>query len=200
MAKPVIVVSGESEISFDIVKIDRSKIYGSRKRIAIDVDGKQCSRAVLLADGSELLTSGMTAQGYFTETGRPVARQEMVGLDDKGTVVATKPSTLGVPQKLEGPVNPSEVLNLSLESVFYLDALSGIDSIEAQLNEGKVFKFLFNYSAGFEVETAYLVANDEGYFALVGTCVFPQWIEEAAIFVPDESSVDDSEDLDFDDL
>jgi hypothetical protein len=200
MAKPVIVVSGESEISFDIVKIDRSKIYGSRKRIAIDVDGNQCSRAALLADGSELLTSGMTAQGYFTETGRPVARQEMVGIDDKGTVVATKPSTLGVPQKLEGPVDPSEVLNLSLESVFYLDALSGIDSIEAQLKEGKVFKFLFNYSAGFEVETAYLVANDEGYFALVGACVSPQWIEEAEIFVPDESSVDDSEDLDFDDL
>jgi hypothetical protein len=200
MAKPIIVLADGAEASFDIVKIDRSKIYGSRKRVATDAQGNPCVRASLLADGSELLLPGMTAQGYFTETGKPVSRQEMVGLDENGNVVETQPSTLGVAQALEGPVDPAEVLGLDLDSVFYLEAVAGADGIGARLKGGDVFKFAFNYSAGLETGTAYLVGNDEGYFALAGARAAPEWVEEAAVFFAEESVTEDAGDLDFDDL
>ncbi|MDC1528783.1 hypothetical protein N8600_06990 [Gammaproteobacteria bacterium] len=66
MAKPLVVSVDGTEASFQISRIDRSKIYGSRKRAATDGQGNLCARASLLADGSELLLPGMTAQGYFT--------------------------------------------------------------------------------------------------------------------------------------
>jgi Neuraminidase (sialidase) len=200
MAKPIVLNFKGIEINFDVVKVDRSKIYGSRKRIAVDVNGNQCTRAALLADGSELISSGMTAQGYFTDSDRPVSRQEMVGLDDKGNVVQTKPSTLGIAQSLEGPVDPEEVLNLDLDGVYFLEALNEIGELGKHLKEGAVYKFPFNYSTSFDVGEAFLVANDDGYFALVGSTVESAWVDEAEVFVPDEVDTDDTDELDFDDM
>ena len=70
MAKAVIVKHAGETISFAPTKVDRAKIYGARKRIAVDAAGRDCTRASLTADGSQLLVSGMTAQAYFTGEGR----------------------------------------------------------------------------------------------------------------------------------
>ena len=96
MAKAVIVKHAGETISFAPTKVDRAKIYGARKRIAVDAAGHDCTRASLTADGSQLLVSGMIAQAYFTGEGRWVTRNEMVGLDADGNKVDTKPSTLGI--------------------------------------------------------------------------------------------------------
>ena len=199
MAKPVIVTSGSETITFSPTRVDRSKIYGARKRIAVDSGGRVCTRAALTADGSQLLVSGMTAQGYFTTDGCWVARNEMVGLDTEGNVVEMKPSTLGVPQAVEGPVDPIEVLDLEIESVVWLEPEHASGGLIDKLKSGEVYKCPFNYAAGLEVETAYLVANDEGVFALVGKPVLERWVEEGEVFVPSEGE-EEAEDLDFEAL
>jgi len=199
MAKPVIVTSDGETIMFSPTRVNRIKIYGARKRLAVDSDGRACTRAALTADGSQLLVSGMTAQGYFTTEGRWVARAEMVGLDTEGHVVDTKPSTLGVPQVLEGPVDPLEVLTLEIESVFWLEPEHASSGLIDKLKRGEVYKCPFNYAAGLEVETAYLVANDDGVFALVGKPVVERWVEEGEMFVLSEGE-EETEDLDFEAL
>lgn len=199
MAKPVMVVFSDHTISFAPTRVDRSKIYGARKRIPVDTAGRPCVRAALTSDGSQLLASGMTAQGYFTTDGRWVARSEMVGVDADGTLVDSKPSTLGVPQIAVGPVDPLEVLDLEVESVFFLEAEptagGGIDKLKG----GEIYKVPFNYSAGLETEVAYLVANDEGVFALVGKPVVERWVDEGEAFTPPEVT-EEPDDLDFEAL
>jgi len=200
MAKPIVVSIAGQEYSFDSVRVDRAKLYGVRKRLPIDSNGNPCMRASLTLDGATLLLSGMTAQGYFNANGIPISRSEMVGLDAYGNKVEQIPSTLGASQALQGPVSPSEVLELEVESIFCLDPLDSNGDLLTKLKSGAVYKFPFNYTAGLEMETAYLVANDEAVFVIVGKPAVEDWIEEAAVYVPLESDDTDTDDLDFEAL
>jgi hypothetical protein len=171
-----------------------------RKRLPIDAKGEPCVKASLTMDGANLLLSGMTAQGYFNSSGTPVSRSETIGIDAQGKKVDQIPSTLGVAQSLDGPVSPSEILDLDIQSIFCLEPINVDDDFLSKLKSGVVYKFLFNYMAGLEMETAYLVANEEAIFALVGKSANTEWIEEAAIYIPLEGDDIDTEDLDFEAL
>ena len=199
MAKPVIIKHNEETAFFSPTRVDRAKIYGARKRIAVDTLNRSCTRAALTSDGRQLLVSGMTAQAYFNSGGIWVTRNEMVGIGPEGDVVDIKPSTLGLEQVLEGPVDPTEILNLELQSVFFLDSEETPPLLLEHLKAGSVFKFPFNYAAGLEVETAYLVSNDEGIFALVGKPIDDHWVDEGETFVAPEDE-EETDDFDFEDL
>jgi hypothetical protein len=197
MAKPLVVQHGADSAAFTPIRIDRSKIHGARKRIAVDAVGRICARAALTADGSMLLVSGMTAQGHFTPDGLAVARGEMVGVNAEGNKVELRPSTLGLAQALDGPVDPQEVLSLSLDATYFLKLEEGSDALAGRLKGGEIFKAPFNYTPGYDTLTAYLVGNDEGFFALVGKPAQTSWAEEETAYVP-EDGADESDDLDFD--
>jgi hypothetical protein len=198
MAKAVVLKINNEQISFSPIRVDRSKIYGSRKRIAMDELNRPCTKAALTADGAQLLVSGMVSQAYFTKEGRWVTRGEMVGIDSLGNIVETKASTLGVEQVLEGPVDASEVLNINLQNVYYLEPEIKDSQIFQRLKMGEIFKFKFNYAAGLEEETAYLISNEDGYFALVGKPFADHWIDEGEVFIPVEE--EEADDLDFEAL
>lgn len=201
MAKPVILNFNGESASFTPTKVDRTKIYGARKRIATDADGATCTKAALTSDGVLTIRSGMLAQGYFTPDGRMVQRSEMTGLGAAGNTVETKPSTLGVPQELSGPVEPAEVLDLQIQSVYFLTPDCVPAKLSDELKAGKIYKFPFNYMAGLETETAYLLSNDEGTFALTGKPQKTVWVDESTSFVPEAADTEEeSEDLDFDSL
>jgi hypothetical protein len=199
MAKPIIVSLEGKESRFDFKKLSRDKLYGKRRREVVDLENKPCRRASLTEDGSLLLLSGMTGQGYLDATGRLVERSEMVGLDAGGAVVERKPSTLGDCQELHGPVAASEVLDLSVQSVYMLDIQQLDQELADALAQGEVYRFGFNYYSDFNVETAYLVANKAGLFALVGNPVETEWCE-LDVVPPEtfeEAVLDDADDLDF---
>jgi hypothetical protein len=101
MAKPIVVSWSGTESSFDHTKVDRKRLYGERRRIPLDKDEQQCSRAALTTDGQYLLRAGMTGQGYFDEAGRWIPKSELVGLDKEGSPVELVPATLGVAQSVE---------------------------------------------------------------------------------------------------
>ena len=50
------------------------------------------------------------------------------------------------------------------------------------------------------METAYLVANEEGIFAIVGKVAMQEWVEEATVYVPVEAEEMDDDDLNFESL
>jgi hypothetical protein len=197
MAKPVIVVYGGKESSFDIAKLDRSKLYPTRKRVSLDAASNSCTRAAMTADGAHVLRSGMTAQGYFTAAGRWVAKNELVGIHPDGSLAPLHASTLGVAQPLEGPVAPRDVFDLNLVGVYTLDPQTVAEELLASLRKGEVYRFPFNYGADYNCETAYLLANDEGIFALVGKPSQPAWVDEATTYAADEADAVESDDLDF---
>lgn len=197
MAKPLVVVLASETFSFGLSEVERADLYGTRQRVPTDDKGRTCSRAALTTDGSLLVASGMSGQGYFNARGHYVPRARLVGIDAEGLVVENKPSTLGLPQALKGPVEPSELLDLELMSVYLLAPEQTDGVLLERLKAGDIYACEFNYAASLEVEMAYLVANDQGIFALVGKPLTVGWVEEGASFAPPLDETEASDDLDF---
>lgn len=196
MAKGIVVTYAGAETSFAIEKLERAKLYGYRRRIAIDADGRPCTRAALTEDGQVLLRSGMTAQGYFDTDGRQVEASALTAIDAAGNALSLSPSTLGVAQALEGPVDPREVLDLAISSVYRLVPEGIALGLAEELSAGHVFRAPFNYRPDYQSEIAYLVQNDTGIFALVGVPAPPPWLSPDAPPPADDTAADDA-DLDF---
>ena len=74
-----------------------------------------------------------------------------------------------------------------------------LDQIAKHLESGKALNFPFNYREDYHAESAYLVLNDEGYFALIGNPTKPIWMELNQVVEENfEDEVgDDNDDLDF---
>ena len=196
MAKPIVVSFGGTESTFGISRIDRSKLYGRRQRFPLDPTGERCQRAALTDDGSLLVLTGMTAQGYFDPDGSWVPNNQLIGLSPEGEPVERVPSTLGVPQPLEGPIPPTELLDLQVLSVYLLDPEDVDMDLAHKLANGQIFKFGFSYRGGYNAETGVLVGNDEGLFALIGRPKVLEWSELEQVVQP---LLDDEDDDDFDD-
>jgi hypothetical protein len=152
-----------------------------------------------MEDGSLLLRSGMTGQGYFLPDGRFLKQSQLEAFDAEGSPLQKVPSTIGVAQELHGPVFPTEVLDMRLESVYALEA-DGVDSaLRAELDSGSIFRFNFNFREDYRAETAYLVGNDNGLFALIGIPVTHDWSSLAVLVeLPADETDSDDDDLDFD--
>lgn len=197
MASPIVVSFGGKESRFDFTKVERDKLYGTRRRVPLDGDGLPCQRAALTEDGRFLLRPGMTAQAWLTPSGRWVPSGELQGFDAEGRPVPRQESTLGVAQELV-PARPQDVLDLRLTSVYQLDVQQLDDALKDALSGGTIFRFAFNYRADWHAEVAFLVQNAAGLFALVGTVELPEWLEPTAAPPPLAEDADDfGSDLDF---
>ena len=144
MAKALVVAFEGQEHAFTPRRVERRHLYGVRRRVAVDAEGRVCTKAALTQDGSTLLLPGMTGQGHFAPEGRWVPRSEMVGLDASGQPVSPQPSTLGVPQGLTGPVDPAEVLALGVEGVYALTPDVPDSALLQALRAGSIFRCAFN--------------------------------------------------------
>ena len=198
MAKPIS-ISFQGKISnFEHTKLERSKLYGRRKRISYDPQGEECSRISLSEDGTLLIRSGMTAQGYFTEDNRWVPNKNLVGLDESGKTLELVLSTLGEPQEVAEPCKPQQLLDIKPTTVYMLGAAELDGALEKQLDEGSIFTFPLNYRADYRAETAFLLKNGEGYFCVVGVPTVSEWCEQEKPAVVKQEEEEDSDDLDFD--
>ena len=197
MARVIAVSLEGDESTFGFASVDRSALYGRRRRVPLDEHGNACTRASILDDGSLLLRSGMTGQGYFLDDGTVLKQADLEGFDADGEPLEKVPSTLGVPQALEGPVDPSDVLDLRVETVYALEPEEVSEALRARLDAGDVYRFAFNYRDDYRAETGMLLANEKGIFALIGVPTHYEWVSLAvAVDLPavDEDSDDD---LDF---
>ena len=162
MAKPIVISYKGKESSFDHGKLDRAKLYGKKKRIALDSNDGACIKASLVEDGSVLIRSGMTAQGYFKEGGAWVPNKELVGLDDEGKPLELLDSTLGAAQTVDAPALANELLDLEVTSVYILEPKEVDPRLEKELGDGEIMKIPFNYRSDYRLETGFLLKNKEG--------------------------------------
>lgn len=198
MAKGVVVSLNGKLSSFQIEKVERSRIYGMRRRLAVDEKGRTCSRAALTDDGQLLLRSGMMAQGWFDTDDQQIESKAIGAEDPNGKPLELIPSTLGVEQNLDGPIDARELLDLSLTAVYRMapeSAESVDDSLNKSLAEGNIWRFPFNYRPDYRSETGYLVGNSDGIFAIVGVPSPAPFLEPQAL--PPAVEDDGDEDLDF---
>lgn len=197
MAKTINVSLGGEKAVFGFKPIDRSALYGRRRRVAFDTDGNECSKASLLLDGSLLLQSGMTAQGYFLEDGTWVPQSELSAISLNGEPLELLASTVGVEVQL-AEVAPEEALSTLISNIYLLEAEEFSQKLKDAIDSGKIFSFPFNVKDDYNVETGFLVGNESGYFALIGNKVTYQFcaLEQIAT-ISEDASDSSSDDLDF---
>jgi hypothetical protein len=196
MAKTInVALNGEKAI-FSFRPIDRSALYGRRRRVAFDTEGNECSKASLLSDGSLLLQSGMTAQGYFLKDGTWVPQSDLSAISLDGKPLELHSSTVGVEVELS-EVSPQEALSISFSNTYLLEAEEFSSKLKEALDSGKIFSFPFNVRDDYNVETGILVGNESGYFALIGNKVEYEECTLSNLASVSEESVDSSDDLDF---
>lgn len=168
MARQLVLTLGDESSSFDLARLDRTKLYGSRRRVVVDDAGNECSRGLLSEDGALLLPPGGTADLYLDEAMDVVERADLRAVDATGAVVAPVASTLGVPQPLTGPVPPARLLDFVTPVVYQLDAAALGEKLRAALAAGDIYETTFAYRDGFDAQTCFVLQNDVGVFALVG--------------------------------
>ena len=197
MAKTINLTYGAETAIFAYKPIDRAVLYGKRRRVAFDLNGKECAKASLLADGSLLIRSGMTAQGYFTEDETWVPQSELEAINLDGTKPELFPATVGENVVAE-KVSAVEALSLRFDTTYSLETEELPSGLKKELDSGSIFKFPFNPRADYQVETGILVSNENGYFALIGQEVEYQYSAlSSVVSVVDEAASDSSDDLDF---
>ena len=198
MAKGLSLLFEGKESTLSLSSIDRSDIYGKRRRIALGTDGQPCVRVSMLADGSLTLKSGMTGQGYFLEDGTYLKQAELEAFTSDGKKLEKTPSSLGVAQEVIGPVEATELLNLRVSAVYELTPEDLDSAFKASLDAGSMYKVTFTYRDSFEPSDAFIFANKEGLFMLAGTPNEYQWSTlETLASLPSQDDADD-DDLDFD--
>lgn len=195
MARNLVLSYRGEDSKFGFARLDRSRLYGSRRRVVLDRDGEPCRRAELTDDGAFVLQPGMTAQGYFDRDMTWVPNSQLVGLEPDGSPAPNVPSTLDVAQPLVGPVPPETLLDTRIQSVYALEPETLSEPLAAALTDGAIFQFPFSYRTDHRIMTGFLVANDDGVFALVGHPARPEWSELADVIGDDDGELDD--DLDF---
>lgn len=187
---------GESAV-FDHQRIERRQLYGSKRRTAIDAAGNPCTRASMTLDGTTVLRPGMTAQGWYTEYGEQVESAEVVAVGPDGSPLPAHPSTIGVEQSLEGPVSPTAVLDLAVESVLMLTPRSIPEGLRLALEQGSAFRFAYCYRPDPAPSTAFLVGNQSGFFALIGSPMQVQWMSRDLALPEAPAGAADDDDVDF---
>lgn len=197
MAKTINLIFGGENLSFSYKPIDRKVLYGRRRRVPFDETGHECTKASLLADGSLLIRSGMTAQGYFTAEGRWVPQSELEAITSDGAIPVEHPSTIGVAVEAQ-EISANDALKMRFTGTYLLEPESLPDSVKTQLASGLMITFPFNPRSDYGISQGVLVGNENGFFALIAEPNTYEYISLAnVVSITDEIDSEESDDLDF---
>jgi hypothetical protein len=168
MAQEIVLDFGGETARFALARVDRDKLYGQKIRIAVDENNQPCAAAWLTEDG-QVVPPGGVAMIYADGQFNSVERAELRVVDADGAPVQMVRSTLGVAQPLAGPVPPQRLLDHVVSSVYQLDAQMLPAALQTQLDAGALYEFPFCWREDVQASRAFLLANEAGVFALIGT-------------------------------
>ena len=199
MGRGIVVNLGGEVSEFDLSKIEREKLYGRKLRVVVDDQGRSCQPALLTRDGSAVMPPGCVASLYLDDGFDVIERSELKVVGADGAPLTAVPSTLGVAQGLEGPIDSAQVLDHTIASVYLLEGVQLGAALKAALEAGKIFKARFNYREDYAAQTAFLLQNECGIFALIGEPTRFEFLRRDAPGAPSTAEADEGleNDLDF---
>jgi len=141
---------------FSMHQIDRKRLYGYRRRIALDSQSRECATAHLTRDGRFLLPAGSTAHVYVNEHGDAVERSGMAEAraDD---------SSRGL--EIQGPVPIEELLNHVAVKAYALSPKLVDPRLLEALRRGEIFR-VPSENGSTPSSISFLLANEHGVFLL----------------------------------
>ncbi len=205
MARSLTFTLGKACFACTIHKVDRSKLYGSRKIETLDMDGKQCHLATLLDDGKTLVPFGGTASGYINPDGKWVCRKDITPVDFDGNKLKKVPSSFDTGMPLDERVTAEEFLDHSIRLTYALESAEGMNAeFLKEINDGTIFKTSFSYRGGVDPDPAFVMQGEDGtIWLMIGAenRVSYSKLEQAAVIEAtaekDEGAETSSDELDF---
>ena len=189
--------SGKS-IKAELKKVDRKKIYGWSTIEVFDQNGSKCKLAGL-AEGQYVLPSGSTSLVTLNSKGEAVSKSTLIGVDHKGNKVEKVPSVYDEKVMLrESTID--EYLSMAVKVVYQLYIEENKDALLNELNNGKLYYFIFNYRADFEGDDAFLISDGNEIFAITGKCAELEFVgmdDNEQELVVEETQETEEDDMDF---
>jgi len=183
---------------FRLMPLDRKRLHGFKRRIALDENGDECTTAHLTRDGRFLLGAGCTADLYINDEGDTINRSERVAVDADGKLLPTLPATSDRTQAINDPVALDDILNHVVTKVYALDVDSLDPTLEQALRAGAIFRVPYRPRSTYAEPPAFLLANENGVFLMQAeACNFDFVGLEQEVSVKDWADETDDE-FDFD--
>ncbi len=187
----------------ELIKIDRTKIYGSVDIVTKDHEGEKTDLFSLARDGRTLIGQGGTGSGYVNKDGFWVESNERIPVDVEGDPVELIESSFDAPIVLSEIVDEATLLDHPTRLAYHLGADDVPDGLRTALKGGAIYHFGFSYRGGPVADPAFLLADIDGdIWMLIGNAAevdyrnFKQ-VAVCAAAATDEVE-DDSEDDNFD--
>ena len=202
MAKALVFRHGSTDLSFNLEKVDRKKLYGQVDTEVVDESGRPCQLAILGGDGKTLVGRGGSALLMLDADGKYAPRGELRPVRDSGEAVHRVPSSFDAPIALDARASVDEFLSHNIKSVYSLVPPMGAGELLQELRQGFIYTFPFSYRGGLDPDVGFLVANGEGApFLLLGKPTQFQFVSLAQEAAVDEETAldtdDESDDMDF---
>ncbi len=169
MAKPIKFQFAGGTLEFEMHKIDRSRLYGSKESEVFDENGNSCELTTLADDGKTLIGKGGTGIGYLTADGNWADKSGLkpVGLD--GQPIIPVPSSFAAPILLEQKCSAEDYLDHNVRLVYLLEQKTISEALFLTLKDGVIFKFPYSYRGGLVSDVGFILMNEhQQIFFLVG--------------------------------
>ena len=186
-----------SLLESEIVKVDRTKIYGTSEKIVYDTNKEECVLSDLY-EGSIILPRGSVGQVLIDENGNSVSRSELVGFNLQGEKVEKVPSIFSIENNCK-KVEIDDFISSSIKSIYQLVIDEDqIESWKKYFTNDEVYLFEFNYREDYEGDDAFLISNEDGFFISVGKSNEFEFLELSNVSVEDtDEDIEIEDDLDF---
>lgn len=202
MAKPIVFQWGDTDLSFSLAKIDRSKLYGYKEIEVLDEDGNRCELATLADDGRTVVGRGGTGLGCVDADGLWSDKSKLKPVDVEGNEIHPVASSFSAPIKLFETVGVDEYLGHNIRAVYQLETEDEIGSLASELEKGTIFSFPYSYRGGLDADAGFLLMGSDGNtFLAVGNPTKVEFIglqQTAAMMDDEEEEADEMDLMDFD--
>ena len=186
-----------SLLESEIVKVDRTKLYGTSEKIVYDTNKEECVLSDLY-EGSIILPRGSVGQVLIDENGNSISRSELIGFNLQGEKVEKVPSIFSIENNCK-KVEIDDFISSSIKSIYQLVIDEDqIESWKKYFTNDEVYLFEFNYREDYEGDDAFLISNEDGFFISVGKSNEFEFLELSNVSVEDtDEDIEIEDDLDF---
>jgi len=185
-------------VSAQLIKIDRTKLYGSVSVETRDSNDAKCQVATLAEDGKTLIPRGGTALGYVNPDGEWVTRDQLNPVDLQGNDLDEVESSFDNPIALNKVTNTEHFLDHNVRLSYRLNVEDGEfpDEWINELKDGTLYEFGFSYRGGIGLDPAFILCDDdENVWLLITEANDVQFVSlEQAALCAGEALVDEVED------
>ena len=168
MPRSLVFQFGDRDYSFQMAKVDRSKLYGYKQLKVLNETDTECELATLAGDGRTLVGRGGTGLGWVDVDGQWHEKDELKPVDTDGEEITPVPSSFSAPIKLFDTATTEDYLECNIRLIYAMESQTNdIADIMDELKRGTIFKFDYSYRGGLEADVAFLLLNQDDELMMV---------------------------------